>query len=163
MDGRAPQVKSIADLDRNGYSCTAVNRAFSILAALAACTAPVPPPGSAGPVEAVLDFAAALQRGDAAAAYSLLSSRTQREADRLAARARAAAGDAGIAPESGRQMLLGSALPQGKVQARELGRDGPDAARVEVIDSSQHARTWRVIREGSVWKIDLDLGPSEGG
>ena len=144
MDGRAPQVKSIADLDRNGYSCTAVNRAFSILAALAACTAPVPPPGSAGPVEAVLDFAAALQRGDAAAAYSLLSSRTQREADRLAARARAAAGDAGIAPESGRQMLLGSALPQGKVQARELGRDGYG---VQLCPRLSRGHPWRHPRQ----------------
>jgi len=140
-----------------------VNRTFLILATISACTAPQPPPGAAGPGEAVQDFAAALQRGDAAAAYALLSTKTRWEADRLAAQARAAAGDSGIAPESGRQMLLGSALPQGKVQVREVGRDGPDAARVEVIDSSQRARTYRVVREGPLWKIELDLAVRDGG
>src|SRR5207237_177929 len=76
---------------------------------LVACTAPQPPPGSAGPAEAVQDFAAALQKGDAATAWSLLSSRTQKEADAAAARARAFAGDAG--PAQGRAMLFASALP----------------------------------------------------
>ncbi|TMA14849.1 MAG: DUF4878 domain-containing protein [Deltaproteobacteria bacterium] len=55
---------------------------------LVACTAPQPPPGSAGPAEAVQEFAAALQKGDAATAWSLLSSRTQKEADAAAVEAR---------------------------------------------------------------------------
>ena len=58
-----------------------------LLAALCACTSPQPPPGSAGPAEAVQDLAAALQKGDTATAWSLLSTRTQKDADAVAARA----------------------------------------------------------------------------
>src|SRR5947199_5239546 len=77
-----------------------------LLAALCACTSPQPPPGSAGPAEAVQDLAAALQKGDTATAWSLLSTRTQRDADAVAARAPGRA-DAGA--ESGRAMLFTSA------------------------------------------------------
>jgi hypothetical protein len=139
-----------------------VKRAAFLLC-IVACAPPAPPPGAAGPVEAAQQFAAALQRGDAAGAYALLSSRTQREADRLAARARAAAENAGAAPESGRQMLLGSALPQGKVEVREVSRQGPDAAIVEVVDQAHGTRRYRVVREGGVWKLDLDLSGGDGG
>jgi hypothetical protein len=144
------------------FSAAPVKRAPFLLC-FVACASPAPPPGAAGPVEAAQQFAAALQRGDAAGAYALLSSRTQREADRLAARARAAAGDAGGAPESGRQMLLGSALPQGKVEVREVARQGPDAATVEVVDQAHGTRLYRVVREGGVWKLDLDLSGGDGG
>ena len=158
MDGRAPEV--IASGAGNRY-CARVRRAVLLLC-LFGCKPAAPPPGAAGPVEAVQEFAAALERGDAAAAYSLLSSRTQREADQLAARARAAAGDAGGVPESGRQMLFGSALPQGKVEVHEVSRQG-DVAQVEVVDKSRRARTYRVVREGGVWKLDLDLPAADGG
>lgn len=139
-------------------------RRAALLLCLIGCTAAEsPPPGAAGPVEAVQAFAAALQRGDAAAAYALLSSRTQREADRIAAQARAAAGsDAGGVPESGRQMLFASALPQGKIEAREISRQG-DVAQVEVIGQARRARTFRVVREGGVWKLDLDLPGADAG
>ena len=138
-------------------------RAALLLCLIGCKAAESPPPGAAGPVEAVQAFAAALQRGDAAAAYALLSSRTQREADRIAAQARVAAGtDVGGVPESGRQMLFASALPQGKVEAHEVSRQG-DVAQVEVIDQARRARTFRVVREGGVWKLDLDLpGPDAG-
>ena len=158
MDGRAPEV--IALRDGNRY-CAPVRRA-ALLLFLFGCKPAAPPPGAVGPVEAVQEFAAALQRGDPAAAYALLSSRTQREADQLAARARAAAGDAGGAPESGRQMLFGSALPSGKVEVREISRQG-DVAQVEVVDKSGRARSYRVVREGGVWKLDLDLPAADGG
>src|SRR5713101_323401 len=105
VDRRAPEV--IALRAANGY-CAPVRRAALLLCLFGCKAAAPPPPGAAGPVEAVQEFAAALQRGDAAAAYALLSTRTQREADQIAARARAAAGDAGGVPESGRQMLFGS-------------------------------------------------------
>ncbi len=144
----------------NGY-CARVRRA-ALLFCLGACSAPAPPPGAAGPVEAVQELAAALQRGDAAGAYALLSARTQREADQLAARARAAAGDAGPAPESGRQMLFGSALPQGKVEVHEISRQG-DVAQVEVVDQARRVRRYRLVREGGVWKVDLDLSGADGG
>ena len=113
-------------------------------------------------MEAAQEFAAALQRGDAATAYGLLSARTQRDADQLATKARAAGGDAGGVPESGRQMLFGSALPQGKVEVRELSRQG-DVAQVEVVDATHRARTYRVVREGNLWKLDLDLAPPDAG
>jgi len=137
-------------------------RRAALFLCLFACKPAAPPPGAAGPVEAVQEFAAALQRGDAAAAYALLSSRTQRQADQIAARARAAAGDAGGVPESGRQMLFGSALPEGKVEVREVSRQG-DVAQVQVVDKSGHARNYRVVREGEVWKVDLDLPAPDGG
>jgi len=140
-----------------------MRRAALLLCLLGCKAAEAPPPGAAGPVEAVQAFAAALQRGDPAAAYALLSSRTRREADRIAAQARAAAGpDAGGVPESGRQMLFASALPQGKIEAREISRQG-DVAQVEVIDQARRARTFRLVREGGVWKLDLDLAGPDGG
>ena len=103
-----------------------------------------------------------MQRGDPATAYGLLSMRTQREADQIAAKARAVGGDAGGVPASGRQMLFGSALPQGKVEVREVGRQG-DVAQVEVVDANHRARTYRVVREGNLWKLDLDLSADAGG
>jgi hypothetical protein len=158
MDRRAPEV--IALHRANGY-CAPVRRA-ALLLCLIGCKAEAPPPGAAGPVEAVQEFASAIQRGDAAAAYALLSSRTQRQADEIAARARAVAGDAGGVPESGRQMLFGSALPQGKVEVREISRQG-DVAQVEVVDQAHRARTYRVVRERGVWKVDLDLSGTDAG
>jgi hypothetical protein len=134
-----------------------------LLALAAACSSPsAPPPGAAGPLEAVQELASALQRGDAATAYALLSERTRREADRLAARARASAGDAGGVPESGRQMLFGSALPQGKVDVREVSRQG-DVAQVEAVDAAHRAHTYRVVREKNLWKVDLDLSAADAG
>jgi hypothetical protein len=158
MVGRAPEV--IASRAATGY-CVAVRVAAALLCIVACKPAP-PPPGAAGPVEAVQEFAAALQRGDAAAAYAVLSARTQHEADEIAARARAAAPDAGGVPESGRQMLFSSALPQGKVQVREISRKG-DVAGVEAVDQKGQARTYRVVREGGVWKVDLDLLGADAG
>jgi hypothetical protein len=140
-----------------------MQRSAVVVAFAVACSSPsAPPPGAAGPVEAAQEFAAALQRGDAATAYALLSARTQREADQIAARARATAADAGAVPESGRQMLFGSALPQGKVEVREVSRQG-DVAQVEVVDASHRARTYRVVRENGLWKLDLDLSGTDAG
>jgi len=113
---------------------------------------PPPPQGSAGPAEAVQDLAAALQKGDAAAAWALLSARTQQEADAIAARARAAT-DAG--PESGRSMLFASALPGGAVEVRLLSLSG-DTAEVRA-GTDGGGRVYRVVREGGRWRVDLDL------
>ena len=123
-----------------------------LLVALFACASPQPPPGAAGPAEAVKEFATAVQKGDAATAWSLLSSRTQQRADALAARARAASGDG--KPESGRAMLFGSALPGKPVEARVVSQEG-DAAQVRT--SEEGGRVYRVVREGDRWRIDLDL------
>ena len=123
-----------------------------LLLALCACAAPPPPPGSAGPAEAVQEFASAVQKGDAATAWSLLSTRTQQEADGIAARARAKAADG--KPESGRAMLFGSALPGRPIEARIVSQSGDVA---EVRTNEDGGRVYRVVREGGRWRIDLDL------
>jgi hypothetical protein len=130
-------------------------RALAAAVALAACTAPPPPPGSAGPAEAVQDLAAALQKGDAATAWSLLSARTQAQADQLAARARVAAGDAG--PETGRAMLFASAIPLGPVEARVVS-ESADTAEVRTASADGGGgRHYHVVRESGRWRVDLDL------
>jgi hypothetical protein len=123
-----------------------------LLAAVCACAAPQPPPGSAGPAEAVQDLAAALQKGDGATAWSLLSTRTQREADAAAARARSVA-DAG--PGSGRAMLFTSALPGRPVEAHVVSQTG-DSAEVRTGDDAGR-RVFRVVREAGRWRVDLEL------
>jgi|SRR5256885_7445810 len=133
-------------------------RLMPFLLLAAACTPPAPPPGAAGPVEAAKDFAAAVQRGDAATASKLLSSQTVREADAAAARASAFVGDAGIAPASGRQMLFSSALPRGKVSVRKIHQRSDDDATVEVKDAAGDATQFRMVREGGSWKVDLSSG-----
>ena len=115
---------------------------------------PGPPPGAAGPVEAVQQLADALHKGDTATAWSLLSDRTRAEADRRAAAARSLS-DAG--PESGRQMLFTSALPDRPFEARQLSLSG-DSAEVQTASDAGVPRIWHVVREGGRWRIDLDLG-----
>ena len=121
---------------------------------LAACATKAPPAGAAGPVEAVQAFASAAARGDTEGAFSLLSLRTQREADEVASAARAKSGDAG--PASGRQMLFTTALPQGKIEAREVSRQG-DSAEVSVTDATGKSQSFHAVREGGVWRVDLAL------
>jgi hypothetical protein len=120
--------------------------------ALFACASPQPPPGSAGPEEAVKEFAAAVQKGDATTAWSLLSTGTQQKADAMAARARAASGNG--KPESGRAMLFGGALPGKQVETRILSQAGDSA---QVRTNEDGGRTYRVVREQGHWRVDLDL------
>jgi hypothetical protein len=124
------------------------------LSLLAACTAPPPPPpGAAGPAEAVQEFAEALRKGDSATAWSLLSKRTQAQAEQLAAAARGTS-DAG--PEAGRQMLFSSALPGRAVQAKAISQSG-DLAEVQTTEDGGTPRIWHAVREGGRWRLDLDL------
>jgi hypothetical protein len=122
---------------------------------LAACpSSPPPPPGAAGPAEAVQDFAEALRKGDTATAWSLLSKRTQAQADQIAAAAR---GNSDAGPESGRQMLFTSALPGRAVQAKALSQSG-DSAEVLTTEDGGTSHVWHAVREGGRWRLDLDLG-----
>ena len=103
-------------------------------------------------------FADALRTGETQAAWSLLSARTRAEADRLAAAAQAVS-DAG--PSSGKQMLFGSALPQGLVEARQLSLAG-DSAEVQT-GTKPLVQVFHVVREGGVWRVDLPLTAGDGG
>jgi hypothetical protein len=100
----------------------------------------------------VQDLAAALQKGDSATAWSLLSTRTQKEADAEAARARSIA-DAG--PDSGRAMLFTSALPGRPVEAHVVSQSG-DSAEVRTADDAG-AHVFHVVREAGRWRVDLQL------
>ena len=124
---------------------------FFFLLGVAACSAPQPPAGAAGPPEAVQDFAAAVQKGDSATAWSLLSQRTQAEAQK---RALAAQPDAG--PEAGRQMLFQSGLPGRSIEAHVASQTG-DSAEVQTAEDGGPSRTWHVVRETGRWRVDLDL------
>ena len=126
---------------------------------VAGCVQPAPQAGAAGPVEAAKEFAAAVQRGDAAGASQLLSSRTLREADSAAAKARGFAGDAG-GPASGRQMLFNAALPRGAVTVRKIHQRSDDDATVEVKDAAGSVTQFRVVREEGSWKVDLSTDPA---
>ena len=119
-----------------------------------ACARPAPPVGAAGPVEAVQAFSAAIARGDSGAAWALLSTRTQQQADRLAADARKKSGS--DVPQNGRQMLFASAVPGGKITAREISGDG-GSAQVEVSDAPSSKRTFHAVHEGGSWRLNLDL------
>jgi hypothetical protein len=134
---------------------------FVPLLLAAACAQRAPPAGAAGPVEAAQEFAAAVQRGDSSAAWQLLSSRTQREADATAQTARGLAGDGGTGYASGRQMLFSSALPQGKVSVRMLAQRSDDDATVEETDAAGSAKRFHVVREGGSWKLDLSTAPEQ--
>jgi hypothetical protein len=118
---------------------------------LCACTSPQPPPGSAGPAEAVQDLASALQKGDTATAWSLLSTRTQQEADAVAARTRRA--DAGV--DRGRAMLFTSALPGRAVEAQVVSQTG-ESAEVRTAEDGG-GQIYRVVKEAGRWRVDLDL------
>jgi hypothetical protein len=126
-----------------------------LLFALLSCARP-PPAGAAGPAEAVQAFSEAVAHGDSAAAWALLSTHTQQQADALASEVRARTGSA--TPASGRQMLFASLLPTGKVTARDWSRDG-GAAQVIAVDASRRAHPFRAVREGELWRLDLDLPP----
>jgi hypothetical protein len=129
---------------------------MSLVLLAAACPGSQPAPGSAGPVEAVQDFAESLGRGDADAAWRLLSARTQQQADARAKAAREASG--GVGPASGRQMLFASAVRTGPIHAREVSRSG-DSAEVETTTADGGAGSgFHVVRENGAWKVDLPPG-----
>jgi hypothetical protein len=121
-----------------------------VIAAVLACTPPKPPPGAAGPLEAVQSFADAVRKGDTAAAWALLSERTQRAADEVAQKARSSAGEAG--PESGREMLFASAVPVPPADPHLVSENGASA------EVRAGTATFHVVREAGRWRVDLPLG-----
>lgn len=132
--------------------------AIACVFSVAACTPAATPAGAAGPIEAVQGFSAAVQKGDAAAGWALLSSRTRAAANEQAAASRKGSG--GAEPESGRQMLFGSALPRGNATGGEvkLLDERGDEAHVAVSGTP-----YRVVREGERWLVDLDLEARDAG
>jgi hypothetical protein len=127
-----------------------------MLVLLLGCAPEKPPPGAAGPLEAVKSFSDAVQKGDPATAWSLLSERTRRAADEAARTARTASGRS--APESGREMLFSSALPAGTGGA-QLVSQSADTAQVRTLDpDGGKGPEFRVVRENGAWRVDLALG-----
>ena len=125
-------------------------KAAPLLLVLAACAQKAPPAGAAGPAEAVQDFAAAVQRGDSASAWALLSSHTQAEADRIAKAAQPDGGD-------GRAMLFGSALPGRSIEIGDVQESGDSAEVQTSVPDGGAARSFHVVREAGRWRIDLPL------
>jgi hypothetical protein len=117
-----------------------------IVLAIFGCQEKAPPPGSAGPREAVQDFANALQKQDAAAAWALLSSKTQAEANKLAPNG------------EGRAMLFTSALTQGPLVVAGVQQSGDSAEVRTTAPDGGAAANYRAVREGDRWRVDLDLG-----
>ena len=132
-----------------------------LLLALVACARPAaPPPGAAGPAEAVQELSQALQRGDTGAAWSLLSEGTRASADRLAAQARAGS-DAG--PSSGREMLFGNALPGKPIEVKVLSESGDSAEVQASAPDGGEQRAFHAVREAGVWHVTLPLEERDAG
>jgi hypothetical protein len=109
-----------------------------------------PPPGAAGPSEAVQEFAHAIQRGDSASAWALLSPHTQQQANQLAAEAHPDGGD-------GRAMLFTGAIPGGEVTVTQV-RPAADSAEVQTaLPDGGPGPVFHVVREGDRFRVDLDL------
>ncbi|HEY2030235.1 MAG TPA: hypothetical protein VGH20_13605 [Myxococcales bacterium] len=126
-------------------------RSFCLaLLVLSGCAQKSPPPGAAGPAEAVQDFAGAVQRGDSATAWALLSARTQADADRIAKAAQPDGGD-------GRAMLFGSALPQGSIEVGKVQESGDSADVQTSSPDGGPGHAFHVVREAGRWRIDLPL------
>jgi len=83
-----------------------VKRLALILGLLAACAPPKAPQGAADPVAAAEAFSKALQEGDTAAAWALLSTNTQARADALAAKVRVSAASVSVSLDGGSSRLF---------------------------------------------------------
>jgi hypothetical protein len=118
---------------------------FALLLAIAACTKAAPPPGSAGPSEAVQDFAAALQRQDPQAAWALLSSKTQADANKMSP-----TGD-------GRAMLFSSALPGAPLTVASVQQSGDSADVRTALPDGGAGATYRAVSESGRWRVDLEI------
>jgi hypothetical protein len=135
---------------------------------LAACAPKPPPAGAAGPSEAVQEFSAAIHRGDSVAAWALLSSKTQQQANQLAAISHPDAGGAGFAGDGrsadarsigdGRSMLFAGAIPGGEVTVSQVHPSAGSAEVQTALPDGGPGESFRVVREADRWRVDLDLG-----
>jgi hypothetical protein len=121
------------------------------LLGLLACAPKQPPPGAAGPSEAVEELGRAIQRGDSAGAWALLSTRTQEQANQMAAVAHPDGGD-------GRSMLFAGAIPGGEVKVTQVQSAAGSAEVQTALPDGGAGQTFHVVREGDRFRVDLDLG-----
>jgi hypothetical protein len=121
---------------------------------LAACAPKPPPPGAAGPSEAVQELSAAIHRGDSVAAWALLSSKTQQQANQLAAISHPDAGGAG----DGRSMLFAGAIPGSEVTVTQVHPSADSAEVQTALPDGGPGQTFHVVREADRFRVDLDLG-----
>ncbi len=104
------------------------------------------------PVDAYMSFSRDVQRGDAKAAYALLSSRTQQK---LAARAKEISASSGgaIKDDPAALAFSGALRPDPLSEVRLLSEAG-DRATLEVKAGGRTARL-TMLKEKSGWKVDL--------
>jgi hypothetical protein len=104
------------------------------------------------PVDAYLSFSRAVQRGDAKAAYPLLSSRTQQK---LAARAKEISAASGGAIKDDPAALAFSSAPRpDPLNEVKLLSQAGDRATLEVQAGGRTERL-TMLKEKSGWKVDL--------
>jgi len=104
------------------------------------------------PADAYLSFSRAVQRGDAKAAYALLSSRTQQK---LAARTKEISAASGMAIKDDPAALAfsGAPRPDPLNEVKLVGQDG-DRATLEVKAGGRSEQI-TMLKETSGWKVDL--------
>lgn len=109
----------------------------------------------AAPDERYRAFAAAAQRGDADAVWSMLSERSRAALD-ARAKALAARAPPGVVPASGRELVLGD-LPARAVRPSSVVvvRESRDTAVVAVEVEGEPRREATLVREGGVWRVDV--------
>jgi len=104
------------------------------------------------PVDAYTSFSRAAQRGDAKAAYALLSSRTQQK---LAARAKEISAASGGAIKDEPAALAFSGAPRPELLSEvKLLRQAGDQATLEAKAGGRTAQI-TMLKEKSGWKVDL--------
>jgi len=104
------------------------------------------------PVDAYVSFSRAVQRGDAKAAYALLSSRTQ---EKLAARTKeiSAASGGAIKDDAAALAFSGAPRPDPLNEVKLISQAG-DQATLEVQAGGGTERL-TMLKEKSGWKVDL--------
>ena len=106
------------------------------------------------PAETYRDFAAAEAQGQYSAAWSLLSSATQKE---LTDQAKAIAKARGqTAPEDGRELAFAGSLQYTReITAVDVQSRSGDQATVVVTADGGATQPIRLVREQGVWRVDL--------
>lgn len=125
-----------------------MRRLWPLVAFVLACVPPKP-----GPAEVWRAFAEAAAKRDANGAWGLLSAESQGMLTRAARAVAAVEGQP--EPPDGRRLIFSDVSTQPALKQTEAVFDGPDAARVLVLDEADGRGTVRFVREEGRWKLDV--------